>query len=245
MRRGESGSARPGSGGTEMVDDYAGAVAVIVVLPNHPAVQCLAIIHMGLDVAGDDPAIDLAVGGHRAGRPRVAADLPYIAESDVLVGGEEDAVVAAATNVDPAPGQRRVVDLVGGVRRVLLRVLVALLGGGVAVVQIAGARVVTAGVGRALVLHVLRDGLDRDLVRLRQQRLTRLPSTTTRRDRVGQRPVQLRDQDLAVPDVLSVSVAGAAAVKGKRPSAGVHHLVQIEADLPRLAAAAAGERKHF
>src|SRR5919201_384195 len=143
-----------------MVDDYAGAVAVIVVLPNHPAVQCRAIVDMGLDVAGDDPAVDLAVGGDRAGRPRVAADWLDIAESDVLVGGEEDAVVAAATDVDPAPGQRRVVDLVG-VRRVLLRVLVALLGGGVAVVQIAGARVVTAGGVRALVLHVLRDGLHR------------------------------------------------------------------------------------
>ena len=148
--------------------------------------------------------------------------------------------MAATGDIYPAPRQRRVVDL-RGVRRVPLRILVALLGRRVAVVQIAGARVVAAGVGRALVLHVRRDGLHRGLVGLRQKRLTRRAATATRRNRAGQRPVQLGDQDLAVPDILSVGIAAAAAMKDQRPSARIHHLVQIKANLPRLAATAAGE----
>jgi hypothetical protein len=132
-----------------MVNDYAGAVAVVVVLPSHPAVECPTVAHTSLDVAGDDPAIDLAVGGHRTGGPRVAADFLYIAESDVLVGGEQDAVVATAADVDPAPGQRRVVDLgVGGV---------PLLGGGVAVVQIAGAGIAATGLGG--LLYFMSEGM--------------------------------------------------------------------------------------
>src|SRR5215211_6688429 len=144
-------------------------------------------------------------------------------------------------------------DLLGGVGRILLRVLVALLGRGVAVVQIARAGVVAGGLRRALVLHVLRDGLHRDLVSSVNHRLATRSAIGAGGNRLRQ-PGQLGYRELPVPDVLSVSVAAAAAVKNKlvpRPYEGVgnaidgrgdgHDLVQIEADLPCAAAAAAGK----
>src|SRR4051794_14856783 len=100
------------------------------------------------------------------------------------------------------PVKRRIVDLPGGVparTQVPLRVLLALLGGGVAVVQIARACIAAVGGLRALVLHLLRDGLYRDVVGvlrvLRQRRASR-PAVATGANRGAQRPFQLGDRQL-------------------------------------------------
>ena len=129
-----------------MINHHVGAVGVVVVLPRHPAVKGRSVVHAGLDVARFDPAVDYSVGGKaRARGPRGVVDRLDIAELHDLTRSEQDAVVTAAGDVDPAPRQRRVVDLLGGIRGVLLRVLIALLGRGIAVVQVARARIAAPG----------------------------------------------------------------------------------------------------
>src|SRR5436190_1503425 len=193
-----------------MVDD-AEVVAVVPVLPDHPPIEWRGPAgNAGLRVPRDHPAVYVA-----AGVPRIALDRRDITESNALVGRKQGAVVATPADVDPAPCDGRVVDVMA----------VALLGRGIAVVQIAGTRVVAAGVCRALVLHLGGNGLYGDLVVRRQQRSARSPAAAAGGHRARQRTVEGADLDLAVLDVLRVDVPAAPAMEDEVAVRRGHDLV--------------------
>jgi len=62
----------------------------------------------GFGYSGRCPAVELSVGGDRARSPRVAADGLNVAESDVLAGREQDAVVAVPAAMVPRRSPHRV-----------------------------------------------------------------------------------------------------------------------------------------